>query len=675
MPLSTTSNSPLSTPLPSDLSDVGSLSDSDWCDVASSSAHGDSDVHNDSNESDIDLDAALASPHYLFTEDTGVLGLHLEPPASVVQSPVLAASHLVEPSPDSSVLFNAPEPTASTVTDHPATYESGIVADDNAGHAPTAQPVHHFAFPDPLSSVEDIRPVDDLRTMSHLIDSTSTISSWDGTRRLAEGDVAVSVGTRHVDLHIIVLGLRPSPIRTQRIVNMFVDAVTEIQGIASVPTAGHAPPKPFGLREFAMTGAKSGEQRVYRILVSDDGLEEDVAPAEHTLALVFFSATKTLTNLTSIERLPKNTRFVPLLHSSIGAFTPSLLQHPRSASRSLSASDDGAGWSGTSSTESSILVNATSYDIVGRAQQQRIDNEWSTLNVDPAKVLDVWPDGMRIDQQVAVPLQLLDRRSVENGLRGGIFGEMKQIEVPMKQVEVPMEASPEPEVPAKEKLHSRLALTREHGWTAFAVLSMLLAVLGSHVFTNPSATTTVQLSNITETGAPLSASSTTLATFVPPSPPSATPVRKDTFPVSLRNLALSVIANAEEEAEKKYLPSPAEVNTQQGGSSTPVRNSGSSETPCEAATPAALMIDPPSFKSRLMPLLPAGGFLGSSPQPVASTSKKVDTGEDTEYDPIFAAMEGLLSSCSAEWRHLPPSCVLARWRTHCSAWRRATIAL
>ena len=287
MPLSTSSGGSPLTPLASDLSDVGSFSDSDWLDVASSD-RGDSDAQ--AQDSDADSEAPIQDT--LVTQEldneTNGLGLQLDiGPQAVTGSEtadepgesLAISSQSNDVSAESSVLFEAVDSLA-TITDSPATVPPPV-ADDAAVHdsvnaeAETGHahnPAHdglRLEFPDPLSSSEEIR-------MRAMIDSTSTISSWPDIRR----DVAVTAATttavapRHVNLHIAVLGHRPSPLRTQRITSLFVEAVADALGVSTSLAQGLTTPHSSGLRQFTFVDEATKTPQVYRIQFTDDSMDE-----------------------------------------------------------------------------------------------------------------------------------------------------------------------------------------------------------------------------------------------------------------------------------------------------------------------------------------------------------------------------------------------------------------
>ena len=379
--------------------------------------------------------------------------------------------------------------------------------------------------------------------------------------------------------------------------------------------------------------------------------------------MVFFSATRVLSTVPMLKRLPKDTLVVPLLHSASSAFTPSLLSQTRAGSQSLSASDDG--WSAPSSVESSILVSSSGQDSHVRMQQLRIDAEFANLGVDAARILYVWPQ--RGSQFVVVPLHEVDRRSVFRGVREGLFPsaavkveeveEKKPVDVPVVEVQAKAEKA--------EKVQQRM-VNREHAWGALyvvicrsvewklilcsAILSVLLAVLGSRVFVTSEPPPVFSKLPEMEKFTPQVTTTTSIATFVPPLPPSAAPIvhrEPSLLSSSLRNLALSVAAAAMEE----HVPV-AQVPVAQVPAEAPPKVSTVVQESCPPAAPEAtttvepeapLTIDPPSFKSRLIPLLPGASFWSTYPQPIASTSKNVDNGETTEPDSVNAAFDALLS--------------------------------
>lgn len=264
------------TPSASDLSDLGSLSDSEWFEITSSSHGSQSDSDDEDN---IPRPAALQTPdglHLSLAGDADWQGLSDE---HVAHPSIPEGVQSLEESPD---ITNSLDPAPSLVQASWETLQGAPGSSDVnvAYHSPSPEGFK-LEFPDPLSSSSD-----DMHGSSMASTGTWTQSELRDPEDVAESPAADA--PQPADLLIIVLGHRPSLLRTQRVVNMLVEAVGDALGahhlthhnhaISCEPFLSHAAPL-FGTHDIAY-----GKQHTYRIVASD-GVDADKVIARHVASL------------------------------------------------------------------------------------------------------------------------------------------------------------------------------------------------------------------------------------------------------------------------------------------------------------------------------------------------------------------------------------------------------
>ncbi|EJD48924.1 hypothetical protein AURDEDRAFT_183058 [Auricularia subglabra TFB-10046 SS5] len=533
-------DSPPLTPSASDLSDVGSLSDSDWYEVTSSS-HGSASDSDDGDRDGLppasELDPALPElgggggglQLSLGGEWQGVLGERAaadQQPVSIEGQPAA----LVDDAPPAATPLSD-EQTAPPSEERTDPTENEIVsstATDSVAYDPDA---FKLEFPDPLSSSDDMLDPNSSMNSTWTEYPADTASDNAEAAQDSDGDN----GNEPIDLAIVVLGHRPSLARTQRVVNILVEAVADALDADHLVhhTDKHA--ALFGTHDIVQAAG----QQTFRVLATEDA--DKARAAARCLALVFFSSTRIMRAFPLRDQMPHGTRYLPLLHSS-ASFTPPSMRREESGSYSF-----------PSSVESSILVSPSNHDTT---QTSRTDNEWALFSVPHEDVLDIWPQG--VSRQAVMPVNLLERRAAMLGMREGFFTH--------RTVEGKSEDAPAALVSQFNKDSSKARLAgqfREHTWTTIAVISMLLAVITSQVFVprynHPSVS--LNASTVPPTPSPTTTLAPPPVRLAPTQPAPVPPAQAQTqahdssrLPSSLRNLALSVFSNDKDKAIAEVPP-------------------------------------------------------------------------------------------------------------------------
>ncbi|KZV87174.1 hypothetical protein EXIGLDRAFT_697788 [Exidia glandulosa HHB12029] len=607
-------DSPPLTPSVSDMSDIGSLSDSEWFEITSSS-HGSSESDSE-NESEANLSIPIrrASPDglRLSLEDDA----DWQPLADGQQSIATASQHAEGAVPDVETVAAPETSLVQAVSEAFQLPPQELDASDaDVAHNDTGL---QLEFPDPLSSSSD----------DMLDASIASNSTWTQSQMREPAVVPAEADT--ADLHIVILGHRPSLLRTQRVVNMLVEAIGDALGAHHLVHHNHAlarDPPGYEAPLFGTHEIVHGDQQTYRI-VATDGDNKVHLGSHRTLAVVFFSSTRITRSIPALTAFPAGTKFLPLLPSNNSASPP-----PSLRARSRISSEES--YSFPSSVESSIVIDSPDTSTLSSSlHAKRVNFEWLAVSahIPNEDVLDLWPRPGNVteDAQTVMPTALLERRAAMLGMREGLFSTAPEHEARATVRE-----------PLKEQKHHGLALLREHySWTAIALVSMLFAILSSQFLAMRNVSVESSARNMSFVASSSASSTTTVAppmpsaaTGVPAQPASPAPVQDNSLlPSSIRNFALSVfggddgvkdVGNVVNQPASEAGPSGARPIEREPAAmvvtstsyskhksdkhdSTSGSRGGDAQTKSPAAsaepegTAAPLTLDPPSTKARFL---------------------------------------------------------------------------